>query len=176
MLKDIQDLITSFSFTEFKWINPKDIYVAQWVRVKCQFGCNDYGLGACPPNTPSVADCERFFSEFNNAFLIRLSVEADKENYPSAWSKQTTKQLLDLEKSVFKKGYPKAFLLNQTCCSQCEPCSGNRKDCLKKSESRPSPEAFAVDVYQTVKSAGMPIQVITEAEQTINRYAILLID
>ncbi len=47
-------------FADFKWIAPEQIVVAQWVRMKCMFGCSNHGRkGACPPQTLAVSDCER---------------------------------------------------------------------------------------------------------------------
>ena len=172
----IESIITERGFSDYCWINPQDIKIAQWVRVKCTFGCSDYGLGTCPPNTPSVDECRTFFSEYNNGLIIRLKINVDKDSYPSDWSRDMTKRLLDIEKQIFLKGNQKVFLLNQASCNSCKDCSRNRVDCKDKSNSRPSPEAFAVDVYQTVRNAGMEINVITESPSEINRIAILLID
>ncbi|MBN1412257.1 MAG: DUF2284 domain-containing protein [Spirochaetales bacterium] len=172
----IDKIITSKGFSEYKWINPKDIVVAQWVRVKCTFGCNDYGLGACPPNTPTVDDCGRFFNEYDTGLIIRMETTADKDAYPANWSLEMTNKLLEVEREIFLKGYYKAFLLNQSCCSLCEECPGNRLECLDKSRSRPSPESFAVDVYQTVRNAGLKIEVVSENPSEITRIAILLIE
>jgi predicted metal-binding protein len=174
--QEIESIVAMQGFDDFRWINPKEIVVAQWVRIKCTFGCSDYGLGACPPNTPSVVDCRTFFGEYNNGLIVRLSHQADKNSYPSEWSKEMTKNLLELERRVFLKGYQKAFLLNQTCCSSCMDCSFNRIDCKDKVKARPSPEAFAVDVYQTVRNAGMEIHVVAENPSEMNRIAILLIE
>jgi predicted metal-binding protein len=133
-------------------------------------------LGTCPPNTPSVNDCKSFFKEYKSGLIIKLNKFADKDNYPSEWSKNMTNKLLETEREIFLQGYQKAFLLNQTCCGLCKDCSGNRIDCKDKKNSRPSPEAFAVDVYQTVRNAGMEINVISKNPSLINRYAFILID
>lgn len=172
----IEELLTRQGFNDFKWIDPRAIEVAQWVRVKCIFGCGDYGLGACPPHTPSVEECDRFFKEYASGILIRLTKYADKNKYPVEWSREMTDRLLEIERQVFLFGYQKTFLLNQTCCDMCKDCSGNRKDCRDKKRSRPSPEAFAVDVYQTVRNVGWEIHVISENPAEINRIAILLIE
>ena len=172
----IEAIINKEEFADYCWIDPKGIIVAQWVRVKCTFGCSDYGLATCPPNTPSVSECAQLFSEYNNAILVRLTKMADKNNYPSEWSKKMTNSLLNIEKQIFKTGNQKAFLLNQTCCGICKNCVGNRIDCIDKTNARPSPEAFAVDVYQTVRNAGMEINVIADNPFEINRYAIILVD
>jgi len=174
--EQIEALLYQQDLKEFKWIDPKTVVVAQWVRVKCLFGCSDYGLGACPPNTPSVEECERFFKEYRSGLIIKLKAVADKDNYPSDWSREMTRQLLALEREIFLSGNPKVFLLNQTCCSHCSDCSGNRIDCKDKRNSRPSPESFAVDVYQTVRNAGMEINVVDANPSEMNRFAILLIE
>jgi predicted metal-binding protein len=174
--KEIESLLAEQGFADYKWINPKEVVVAQWVRVKCTFGCGDYGLGTCPPNTPSVSDCDRFFKEYESGLIIRLNKFADKNAYPSDWSKEMTEKLLDIEKQVFLSGFHKVFLLNQTCCSLCKKCPGNRIECKDKEKSRPSPESFAVDVYQTVRNVGMDINVVAETPAEMNRIAILLIE
>ena len=174
--ENIESILTKQGFSDFKWINPKDIVVAHWVRVKCTFGCSDYGLGTCPPNTPSVSDCASFFKEYETGLIIRINKFADKNAYPSEWSKEMTEKLLDIEKKIFLSGYQKTFLLNQTCCTLCKKCPGNRVECKEKEKSRPSPESFAVDVYQTIRNAGMEIHVISENPAEINRIALLLIE
>jgi predicted metal-binding protein len=172
----IERVLSSLNLHDFRWINPEEIVVAQWVRVKCLFGCGDYGLGACPPNTPSVEECDRFFKEYKSALIIRFSQYADRSKYPSQWSAEMTTKLLELERSVFLMGFQKAFLLNQTCCDKCSDCSGNRSGCKDKKLSRPSPEAFAVDVYQTVRKAGWEISVVSENPASFNRIAILMVE
>jgi predicted metal-binding protein len=175
-LDKIESLIMKQGFSEYRWIDPQEIIVAHWVRVKCTFGCSDYGLGTCPPNTPSVEDCKSFFREYERGLIISLHKFADKNAYPSDWSKEMTGKLLDIEREIFLMGFQKIFLLNQTCCSLCKECAGNRLECKDKKHSRPSPESFAVDVYETVRKVGMDIHVIAENPSEINRIAILLIE
>jgi predicted metal-binding protein len=172
----IESLLTKHGLSDYKWINPKDIVVAQWVRVKCFFGCSDYGLGTCPPNTPSVLDCDKFFKEYESGLVVRLNKFADKNSYPKDWSREMTDKLLEIEREIFLSGYQKVFLLNQTCCSICKECSGDRLHCKDKTKSRPSPESFAVDVYQTVRKVGLEINVVSVNPAEMNRIAILLIE
>jgi predicted metal-binding protein len=172
----IESILQKQGFSDFRWIKPKEIVVAQWVRMKCIFGCGDYGLGTCPPNTPSVNDCDSFFKEYESGLIIRLNKFADKNSYPSDWSREMTAKLLDIEREIFLSGFQKVFLLNQTCCSLCNDCPGNRLDCKDKMKSRPSPESFAVDVYKTVRNAGFKINVIADNPAEMTRIAILLIE
>lgn len=171
----IEAIVGGRGFSDYRWIHPQEIVVAQWVRVKCVFGCGNYGLAACPPNTPSVDECDRFFKEYESGLIIRLTKFADKDSYPTDWSREMTNKLLDIEREIFLSGFQKVFLLNQARCSLCEDCSGNKVDCKDKMKSRPSPESFAVDVYKTVRNAGLDINVIAKTPAEINRIAILLI-
>ncbi len=172
----IESMLLGQDFGDYKWISPKDIIVSHWVRVKCTFGCSEYGLGTCPPNTPPVDECREFFNEYDSGLIIRLNRYADRDSYPSDWSRDMTKRLLALEREIFLSGHQKVFLLNQTCCSLCKDCSGTRSACRDKKNSRPSPESFAVDVYQTVRNAGMAIDVVSENPAEMNRIALLLIE
>ena len=66
-------------YADYKWVDPKKIMVAQWVRMKCMFGCGEYGRGAaCPPNTPTVAECERFFIEYSDAVILHFDGTMEK--------------------------------------------------------------------------------------------------
>ena len=172
----IEDLCKEHECADFAWINPADIIVSQWVRVKCTFGCGDYGRAVCPPNTPSVDECRSFFKEYTHGVIFRFNFTADKESYPVDLSKKLSKNLLAIERDVFLNGYHKAFMLNQTCCDICSECKNTRSLCVNLSQSRPSPEGFAVDVYQTVRKLGLEINVVATKHQKINRYAFLMIE
>jgi predicted metal-binding protein len=38
---EIEALFAKHGFTDYRWIDPHQIVVAQWVRMKCTFGCPD---------------------------------------------------------------------------------------------------------------------------------------
>ena len=64
--KDLEEIFLKNGFNDFKWLDPTKIVVSHWVRMKCIYGCPEYGQNAsCPPNNPSVSDCEKFFREWN---------------------------------------------------------------------------------------------------------------
>ena len=164
-------------FNDFKWIDPKNIVVSQWVRMKCTYGCSEFGNNAsCPPNTPSVAECERFFSEYENAVIFRFEKQLDDPEARHEWSKKINMKLLKLEKRIFLEGYVKTFLLQMDSCYICKKCSKDLKDCKHPELSRPSPEGMAVDVFSTVEQIGYPIKVLKDYTETMNRYAILMIN
>jgi predicted metal-binding protein len=174
---ELELLITGHGYRDFKWIQPKDIVVAQWVRMKCLFGCPDYGKTAtCPPNVPSVSDCRKFFDEYETAVVLHFEKKVDKPEDRHAWSKGVNQELLRLEKAILLSGHVKTFLLFMDSCSLCADCPGAREECKNPKSARPSPESLAMDVFSTVKKYGYPVEVLSEYSQTMNRYAFLLIE
>lgn len=174
--KDLELLIQKQGYTDYKWIDPKNIIVSQWVRMKCMFGCGGYGENACcPPNLPSVTECERFFQEYNRAIIFRFAKKLDNPDDRHAWSRKVNLKLLKLEREVFFSGYERVFLLFMDSCNICAECVGEKDKCNEPRMARPSPEGMAVDVYSTVKQLGFPIEVRTDYSQEMNRYAFLMI-
>jgi len=173
---EMEALLAKHGYTDFKWMNPRDIVVSQWVRVKCMFGCDEYGRTAsCPPNVPSVSECRRFFDDYSTGLILHFEKKVDKPEDRHSWSRKVNRKLLMLEKDVFCAGYEKAFLLFMDSCCLCADCPGVRVECKNPKSARPSPEAMAVDVFSTVKQYGYPIEVLSAYSQAMNRYAFLLI-
>jgi predicted metal-binding protein len=174
--QQVDQLIAGYEPDEYKWLAGSGIKVAQWVRMKCMFGCSGFGrMACCPPNTPSIEDCERFFREYSEAVIMRFAVKLDDPNKRGAFAGKLNRRLAELEREVFLAGYQKAFMLFMAPCSQCKECASSREDCKNPSIGRPTPEAMGIDVYGTAHSMGMPIAVRTDYDQTMNRYAFLLV-
>jgi predicted metal-binding protein len=170
-------LFAKRGYTNYKWIKPADIVVSQWVRMKCTFGCANYGKNAsCPPNVPSVSECRQFFDEYNTAAIFHFEKRVDQPEERHAWSRGVNQELLELERAVFLAGYQKTFLLFMDSCGICAECVGARHDCKNPRLARPSPESMAVDVFSTVRQYGYPIEVLSDYSQAMNRYAFLLIE
>ena len=175
--RELEALFKEHGYTDFKWIQPQDIVVAQWVRMKCIFGCQEYGHNAtCPPNTPSVDECRRFFDEYSLAAVFHFEREVDRPEDRHTWSKGVNRGLAQLERAVFLAGCQKSFLFFMDSCCLCADCPGVREECKNPRQARPSPEAMAVDVFATVRQLGYPIEVLTDYSQAMNRYALLLVE
>lgn len=173
--KEFENLFSKQGFQEFKWIDPKEIVVSHWVRMKCEFGCEDYGGASCPPNLPSVSECKELFKEYTDAWIFRFTKNDTPPEELDSWLEHTKKQLLDLERDVFLQGNVKTFLLSIGICSICGECVKDKADCKNKNLARPTPEGMAVDVFSTVSKVGFPIKVLKDHSEEINRYAILLV-
>jgi len=174
---DLEKMFRGRGFDDFHWIDPASIVVAEWVRMKCLFGCGEYGRNAsCPPNVPPVPECGGFFREYAEAVIFHFVKKVDRPEDRHAWTRDVAGKLLDLERDVFVSGHPKAFMLLLDSCSLCESCTGRRTSCKEPRRARPTPEAMAVDVFATVRAAGYPIRVLADTTQEMNRYAFLLIE
>jgi predicted metal-binding protein len=175
--KRLENLFQEHGYSDFKWIDPKKIIVSQWVRMKCTFGCNEYGKSCCcPPNVPPVPECERFFHEYKTAAIFHFVKKVEQPEDRHEWSKEVNMKLLKLERAVFLSGFERAFLLFMDSCTICRNCKEKKEECKNPQMSRPAPEALAVDVFSTVKLYGFPIEVRTGYSQEMNRYAFLMIE
>ena len=175
--KALEALFVKHGFPDHRWLDPRDIVVAEWVRMKCRFGCREYGRNAaCPPSTPPVEECARFFREYRRAAVFHFAKTVDRPEDRHAWTRKLNLELLKLEAEVFKAGFVKAFLLFFDSCGICLECTGGRTSCKEPKLARPTPEGMAVDVYSTIRKIGYPIKVLSDYDQEMNRYAFLLVD
>jgi len=173
---DLDTIFSKKGYSDYKWIDPQKIIVSQWVRMKCQFGCGEYGQNAaCPPNMPSVPECRQFFAEYSHAVILHFEGIMKKPEDRHAWSRKINTGLVKLEREVFLAGYERAFMLFMDSCSFCKECTGDRRTCKEPRMARPSPEAMAVDVYATVRQFRFPINVRTAYDQKMDRYAFLMV-
>ena len=89
---NLELLFKKHNYYDFKWFNPKEIVVAQWVRMKCMFGCSEYGKNAsCPPNVPSVSECQQILKEYRAGVIFHFEKTVANPEDRHAWSKKITK-------------------------------------------------------------------------------------
>jgi predicted metal-binding protein len=173
----VESLIRFHGFQDFRWIAGRDVVVEQWVRFKCTFACEEFGRNACcPPNTPSVAECRDLFLGYDQVVVIHLQATRAQGEDPRLWKREVNGRFLELERSVFLAGFYKALVLFPGDCSLCADCVPSRGECRNSGSARPVPEALAVDVYATARKVGLPIHVLTDRSQVMNRYGFLLVD
>ena len=174
--KRLERLFESSGFTDFHWLRGTEVVTGHWVRTKCLFGCSEYGKNAsCPPNVPSVEECRKYFDEYRTAALLHFSVRVNKAEEVNLWTKTENRKLIALEREVFLAGYEKAFIFLVDSCNLCPRCAGTRSSCRFPKQSRPTVEAYAVDVYSTARNSGYSLAVRTSPEEEMNRYALLMV-
>ena len=152
-------------------INPAEVVVGNWVRLKCQFGCPSYAKKlSCPPYSPKPEDTRKVLDEYSKAYLIgykgsSIFSKYDKEKIDEVFPKvlkDIRKSLFNIEKHSFLSGYYKSFVYG-FCgpCTICDKCVVEEGilTCKFATESRPSMEAAGIDVFKTVKKAGLELEV-----------------
>ena len=174
--EQIEPIVCRHAFSDFRWLDPAKIVVAEWVRIKCQFGCPHYGKAApCPPNTPSVDACRRFFSEYQHAIIFHLQIAEPETKARHAWSARTHRTLVALERDVFLAGYPKVFALFTDACHLCDECVPRRPECREPALARPSATGMAIDVFGTARSLGYQIEVLAGPTSPADYFAFLMV-
>jgi predicted metal-binding protein len=163
-------------FSDAKPIHPASVITAPWVRLKCQFGCAGYGLSyCCPPNTPSPEETRKVLDAYQHAILFHL--EAPKTPGRGKHANKMMEVLVDLEGEIFKDGYHKAFVYIAGPCGLCNECAKTKGNpCNFGHKARPSMESCGIDVFQTARNNGFPIQTLKEKTETQNKYCLMMVD
>lgn len=164
-----------------KFIRIKDIPVGAWTRMKCQYGCPNFGKTlCCPPYTPDYAATQDFLQGYKHALLLQYKYEfkAEEANNWVEVDKNLSNELLQLllavEKEAFLANYYKAFALKAGRCHLCETCTLTY--CRHPQEARPSMEACGIDVMAVVNKAGFKAQILKGPVRELAIYGLVLIE
>ena len=147
-----------------KIIPADSVKTAEWVRMKCRFGCGGYdGCLTCPPHSPTPEETRRMLEDYTWAVLYEMGPKAKRE------------LAFKLEREVFLAGHYKAFGMAQGPCDLCEECDFE-DGCRYPDEARPAMEACGIDVFETVRKSGFEIEVLTSTRQCGHYYGLVLIE
>ena len=163
--------------TQAKPIHPTSVVTATWVRLKCQFGCPEYGKGyCCPPDTPTPERMRGILDSYQRTILFHVEAAKTPGESRTKRLKGFFEMLVDLEGDLFKDGFYKAFALLAGPCTLCKEC-GKLKGvaCTFGNRARPSMEACGIDVYRTARSNGFFIQPLREKTETQHIYCLMLV-
>ncbi|MBW2501730.1 MAG: DUF2284 domain-containing protein [Deltaproteobacteria bacterium] len=155
------------------------IDVAEWVRLKCQFGCCQYGTNwCCPPASPDLEKTNAVLKEYSLALLLIGSRQC-KNFYLSnarrrAEQVRSWKEVVGIERKLFLEGYDKAISLVSGACALCRKCT-YPEACRFPRERRPPIEAFSIDLIGTLKNLGIATPVAQQTIDTFRYYAIILL-
>ncbi len=146
-----------------KIILTKSVKVGEWVRLKCQFGCDEYGKRlTCPPYSPKPEETKKVLSHYRYALLI----------HGSQWT-DLRRIVAKLEREIFLDGYYKAFGMGSGPCYLCRECG---EFCREPDSARPSMEACGIDVFATARANNFPIAVLKKRGLMGNYYGLVLIE
>ncbi|MCD8198998.1 MAG: DUF2284 domain-containing protein [Phascolarctobacterium sp.] len=164
-----------------KIVEVAKIRTGAWTRMKCQYGCPNYGATlCCPPYTPDYAAMQQFLSEYAWGILIEYTValsEEDFKNYKkidSRMGKDLLDILLTVEREAFFQNHYRSFALKAGRCTLCEKC--NLVKCVNPTKARPSLEACGIDVFALANDNGFPMKTITGPISELKVYGMVLIE
>ena len=151
---------------------PRQVFTATWVRLRCQYGCSEYGQClTCPPHAPAPETTRKMLDEYQSAVLL----------HGETW--EAVREIArTLERQVFLAGYYKALALVCGPCWLCKTCvaakgkRGKTPACKHPDLARPAMEAAGIDVFATARAAGLPIEVVRSRDCPQNYYALVLVE
>lgn len=158
-------------------IIPTDqVVVADWVRLKCQYGCGGYGERlTCPPHSPSPEVTRQMLRHYQQALLVRVEAAGGGWKGENQHRRQMSKVVADLERELFLAGYYRAWGMGAGPCLLCKECDPSNS-CRFPDRARPSMEACGIDVYTTVRQAGWEIEVVQTKESPCRLFGLVLIE
>jgi len=155
-------------------IDPHSVVTAEWVRVKCQFGCPGFGMTlCCPPFSPTPEATRKILDSYRKAILLHQQIKhAEKRR---EITKNFNGMIVDLELEIFLDGYFKAWSMGSGPCRLCRECD-TQSSCKHGYRARPSMEACGIDVFTTARQNGFPIEVVRSQGDIQNIYGLILVE
>ncbi len=158
------DAARRFGAYSAKIIRPADVVTGDWVRWKCEFGCDGFGSSRmCPPHSPTPDQTRRMLDEYRHAILFEAPRNRSK---PIA---------VKLEREVFLAGHYKALGLGAGPCELCRECAFDA-GCRHAEHARPAMEACGIDVFATARKHGYTIDVVRTHADPQHYFGLVLID
>ena len=163
-----------------KLIPTRDIFVEDWVRQKCQYGCNGFARRfTCPPYAPTPDETRKILKKYNQGLLVEFTGLRN-----TGKQRDVHGMMYELEREAFLNGLYRAFAYTAGPCRICESCPAekvenpnefSKKYCKNPQRARPSMEACGIDVYRTARKAGFKIEVRKEGEY-FKSFGLLLLE
>ena len=179
VIKNLQKIAVEKDAKSTKIISTKDVFVENWVRQKCEYGCRDFARHfTCPPYSPTPEETRKRLRGYKRALLVEFFRSKQKQQNMHG-------VMYDLEREAFLSGLYKAFSYVAGSCRICANCPAeevenpneySKRGCLYKKKARPSMEACGIDVYQTARKAGYNIDVVKDENECYRLFGLLLLE
>ena len=136
---------------EAKVTMTRSIVLGNWIKLKCQYGCSQYGrMLTCPPFAPGPEEMSGILMDYKNCLLIQVES-----------GRNVLDIVLHLENLSKEKGYRKAFGISSGPCEICEECTLDT-GCKYPEKARPSLQACGIDIVQTLDNFGWNFSITHE--------------
>jgi predicted metal-binding protein len=141
------------------------VVVDERVYYKCLYGCPSFGSSKmCPPNAPLPRDFERALRGFTWGVLVQTR------------PLDITDIVVAVEREAFLMGHYLALGLKGGKCFLCSECTGPNEPCRYPEKARPAMEALGLDVFATLKNAGIDSGIKTSGEEEWFFHGLILVE
>jgi predicted metal-binding protein len=173
-LKKYLQKAKAFGVSWSKAIHPREVVTAEWVRLKCQYGCGCYGTClTCPPFSPTPEYTRKALDGYQRAIILIWDIPP---NYKERdLRRKMRRQTAALEREMFLDGYYKAFAMTCGPCNLCRSCDVTQP-CRFEEAARPSMEACGIDVYGTLANLGYRLKVVQSTDEECRFCGLILVD
>lgn len=180
LISELLDKGEKYGLTEIIPLTTDKIVVAEWVHLKCKYGCSQFNTSwCCPPVTLDYEKTKNLMKEYSLALLLvgrTRRVDFYRNN-----QRKRVRQLrgwkgtVSIERLLFMEGFYKAFSLVGEGCALCKTCA-YPENCRFPREKRPSLESFSIDVMGTLKAIDIVPKVATSINDSYSYYSLILLE
>jgi predicted metal-binding protein len=145
-------------------ISASLVVTAAWPVMKCRYGCPNYGHNrCCPPYSPAWEEMRAILGNYTTAILFRThSITAG------------TPLAVSVAAGLFRRGYYKVLPFGTGSCRLCAECTPD--SCPRPWETAPSMEACGVDVFATVRNAGVEVSSYAPEGSVPDCFGLILVE
>lgn len=148
-----------------KRIRVEQVVVDERVYYKCLYGCPSYDSSKmCPPNTPLPRDFEEALRKYRWGIIVKTRPH------------EINDVVVEMERQAFLLGHYLALGLRGGPCMLCEECTDPDETCRHPEKARPSMEALGIDVFATLKNAGISIGLKKDTEDEWFFHGLILVE
>jgi len=143
---------------DFFLVDLAKLIITPKVRMKCMYGCENYGkMKKCPPtDTLSPEECQKYLTQYRKAVIVRFSPERDQTPPPNNQA-----LLLELERIIFLADFPFALAIFPHHCVMCKECKLG-EPCKFPMKSRPSISSLCIDILGSLQGLGIIQQILED--------------
>jgi predicted metal-binding protein len=157
-------------------IQPSDVAVADWVPLKCRYGCGCYGTRlTCPPWSPPPDVTRQVLSHYQRALLLRIDGGTGGLEEEDRQRRRLAEIAAALERELFLDGHYRVWAMGSGPCPFCKECN-LAGPCRFPRKARPSMEGCGIDVYSTVRQAGWEIEVVPTVRAPFRLFSLVLME
>ncbi len=170
-LRHIVEKALELGALDTKIVRTTDIVVAEWVRMKCRYGCPNYGKRLdCPPSTPDPDLMRRLLGEYHRALILKL---ARLPHYRAELSGIVHK----VERELYLGHFYRALAFGAGACGLCQKeCVLEPGHCPHPHNIRPAAEGAGVDWFQTLRNHGWELRITQDKGELPPSYSLILVD